>query len=242
MKRILFTILTLTTLLGSMANAEVQVIQVKRNIPLSDDEPVYKDYYLSGGSKSGLRENLVVPVWRWVNLRENSQAQDQSMKILEPVGWLKIIFTQDQFSVARLYEPANYEKGPIFDQPGIMIGDIISLERSFMAKPNHEMPPDSTQLLQPKEQASSSEPNLQNTTSSQAVVISPTVTPVTVKALEDPGITTAGATVRSPAAPPINLPNTQEGDPKKMELRTQGEIKAPIPEGPKPASIDKSIL
>lgn len=147
MKRILITLFTLAHLKSAVVKAEVQVIQVRRNIPLADDEPVYKDYYLSGGIKSGLRNNLVVPVLRWVNLRENSQAQDQSMKILEPVGWLRIVFVQDQLAVARLYEPADYLTGPVLEQPGIMMGDIISLEHSYVAKPAPKLPKDSSQVI-----------------------------------------------------------------------------------------------
>lgn len=134
MKRIFSFSSILILFLSFKSLSQIQVIQVKRNIPLSDAEPVFKDYYLSGGAKEGLRVNLVVPVTRWVNLRENNQAQDQSMKMLEPVGWLKVILAQDHLSVARLYEAANYVNTPILEQPGILMGDVVSLERSFMSK------------------------------------------------------------------------------------------------------------
>ena len=129
-----------------MARAEIQVIQVKRNIPLSEDEKVYKDYYLSGGYKDGLRINLVVPVHRWVSLREGNKAQEQAIKMNEPVGWLKILFAQDHLAVARLYELASIEESPIMDQPGIMLGDSVTLEKSFIAKPQKKAVKDSSQL------------------------------------------------------------------------------------------------
>lgn len=161
MKRIL--LLSIATIAvaaqRAKASAEIQVIQVKRNIPLSDQEPVYKDYYLSGGLKSGLRVNLVVPVFRWINLRENTQAQDQSMKILEPVGWLKVIFTQDQLAVARLYASSDFSEQPVLDLPGIMMGDVISLENSYIPKSSHKAPKDSLQVIEPKEEASLRSPS-----------------------------------------------------------------------------------
>lgn len=159
MKRIFFTLTATLILPYFSAKAEVQVIQVRRNIPLSDDEPIYKDYYLSGGIKSGLRVNLVVPILRWVNLRENNQAQDQSLKIQEPVGWLKVIFAQDQLAVARLYEGPDAAISPVLEQPGIMMGDIVDLEHTFMAKPAQKPPKDSSQVIEDvthKEQSSSS--------------------------------------------------------------------------------------
>lgn len=213
MKRILFTALATLMIYSSFARADIQIIQVKRNLPLSDDEPVYKDYYLSGGKKSGLRENLVVPVWRWVNLRENNQAQDQSMKILEPVGWLKVIFAQDQLAVARLYESADFEKGPVFDQLGIMIGDLISLEHSFMAKPNFKMPKDSAQVVQ---------------------INAPTPAPGEMHVVE------VNAVIHSGEAPAVVAPkpleaSTSEPPPNKLDPNLKP------PEGPKPASIEKAI-
>ncbi len=151
MKRILsFSILSAAFLSFLSLNgfAQIQVIQVKRNIPLSDEELVYKDYYLSGGAKEGLRLHLVVPVTRWVNLRDNNQAAEQSTKMLEPVGWLQIIFIQDRFSVARLYESVNYASSPVLDQPGVLIGDAVSLERSYIPKSVGKPPPkDSAQVI-----------------------------------------------------------------------------------------------
>lgn len=157
MKRILSFSIILILFSSIKSLSQIQVIQVKRNIPLSDEEPVFKDYYLSGGTKEGLRVNLVVTVTRWVNLRENNKAQEQSMKMLEPVGWLKVIFAQDHLAVARLYEVPNYLNTPILEQPGILMGDIVSLERSFMSKNNNKPPKDSAQVI---EKTSSLTPNL----------------------------------------------------------------------------------
>jgi hypothetical protein len=240
MKRILFTALATLLIYSSFARAEIQIIQVKRNLPLSDDEPVYKDYYLSGGKKSGLRENLVVPVWRWVNLRENNQAQDQSMKILEPVGWLKVIFVQDQLAVARLYENPDFEKGPIFDQPGVMIGDIISLEHSYMSKPNYKMPKDSAQLVQVEE------PHIEP----HVVAIEANVVPALAPSLslEAAAKTTSVLPEGAPSAVSPQTPAAPVPPPPKLEatVKTGESVNKLDPnlkqaEGPKPASLEKSI-
>lgn len=175
MKRVLSfsSILILILLLSFKSLSQIQVIQVKRNIPLSDAEPVFKDYYLSGGTKEGLRVNLVVPVTRWVNLRENSQAQDQSMKMLEPVGWLKVILAQDHLSVARLYEAPNYINTPILEQPGILMGDVVSLERSFMSKSGSKLPKDSSSQVIEKENYSLQENSKDFKNSSIVVSVNP---------------------------------------------------------------------
>jgi hypothetical protein len=236
MKRILFTALATLVIFSSFARAEIQIIQVKRNLPLSDDEPVYKDYYLSGGKKSGLRENLVVPVWRWVNLRENNQAQDQSMKILEPVGWLKVIFTQDQLAVARLYESADFEKGPVFDQLGIMMGDIISLEHSFMAKPNYKMPKDSAQISQVEQPIVETHVVEVNAVPAQPIqaVETASLTPNAPLPAQAPS-----AAVASVSASPISKKEEGGATPNEAVSKLDPNLKPP--EGPKPASIEKSI-
>lgn len=214
MRRILLTVISCIHLGGHLAKADIQVIQVRRNIPLSDDEPVYKDYYLSAGKKAGLRVNLVLPVWRWVNLRENSQAQDQSMKIMEPIGWLKVIFVQDQLSVARLYQSADYEKGPVFDQPGIMIGDIVSLQNSYMAKPGMAPPKDSAQQQELK----------------VSMEIFPAQQPtVAIDANKAPAISSA-----IPAENPINTAK----DERNLKLTPDpASVINPGP-GPRPASVE----
>lgn len=132
--------------------ADIQVIQVKRNIPLSDGDPIYKDYYLSGGTKEGLKVNLVVPVMRWVNLRENNQAQDQSMKLLEPVGWLRVIYTQERLAVARLHNLTEKESLPVMEQPGILVGDIVTTEKSYVYRPSKK---ENTKLAKRKVEATS---------------------------------------------------------------------------------------
>lgn len=223
MKGILFTAIASIFLHTAVVRAEVQVIQVKRNIPLSENEPVFKDYYLSGGSKSGLRVNLVVPVWRWINLRENSQGQDQSMKILEPVGWLKVIFVQEQFSVGRLYEAADYEQGPIFEQPGIMMGDIISLEKSFMSKPNYKMPVDSAQVVQAKNDDRENEATV------------PTIAPlIEVKTEVAATAPDAKSEVMTPAVPSAK----QELATKTAEVPARSQAEPNLIQGPKPASVE----
>ncbi len=173
MKRILLSLLIFLIHTSVALSAEIHVIQVKRNIPMTDDEPIYKDYYISGGTKNGLKTNLVVPVVRWINLRENNQAQDQALKILEPVAWLKIIYVQDQLSIARLYETANYKNDPVLDQPGVMMGDLISLENSYLAKPNKVLPRDSMQVIESKK---SEEPKHESSRSSNTTLPSEKIT------------------------------------------------------------------
>ncbi|MEQ1723651.1 MAG: hypothetical protein ABL930_10780, partial [Pseudobdellovibrio sp.] len=41
---------------------EIVVVDVKRNITLADEDPVYKDFYINAGEGTSLRKNMVVLV------------------------------------------------------------------------------------------------------------------------------------------------------------------------------------
>lgn len=110
---------------------ESQVIEVRRNIPLSDKDPVFKDFYINSGSESGLKKNLVVTALRKVNIKDARGTMAYG-EILIPVGQLKIIFVQNRLSVAREYKLLNRNEYPMLEQTGIMSGDLIESKGGFV--------------------------------------------------------------------------------------------------------------
>ncbi|MGE0631294.1 MAG: hypothetical protein AB7O96_02725 [Pseudobdellovibrionaceae bacterium] len=145
-----FCAIVLITLLASnLAHARnAYIFDVKRNIPMSEYEPIYKDYYINAGTADGLKTNLVFDVIRYVSLKDlTSQGQGEALTV--PVGQLKVLFAQDTVAVARLVRLYSREDLPILDQVGIMVGDRISLKDSFVDKKSKRkiagMEPDLTQ-------------------------------------------------------------------------------------------------
>ena len=68
MKTVIFLI---GVLIISTTNAQdILVVDVKRNITLSDNDPVYKDFYINAGEGSSLKKNLVVNVKRKITIRK----------------------------------------------------------------------------------------------------------------------------------------------------------------------------
>ncbi|MCB0368345.1 MAG: hypothetical protein KDD45_02630 [Bdellovibrionales bacterium] len=118
--------------LASQAD-EMSIFEVRRNIPLSDSEPVYKDFYLKGNESTGLKRNLVVQVYRKMILRDSAGAQVMG-EIAVPIGQLKIIAIYGKISIAREYK--NYSRAdlPMLEEPWFMIGDFIDLKESFLDK------------------------------------------------------------------------------------------------------------
>jgi hypothetical protein len=111
--------------------AELSVIDVRRNITLSEEDTVYKDFYLSGGTETGLKRNMVVTAVRKLNIRDASGANSFG-EIQVPVGQLKIIAVYDKIAVAREFTLLSRDELPMLEQIGIMNGDKIEIKGAFI--------------------------------------------------------------------------------------------------------------
>jgi len=124
----------LTILLASSGTAlaqDIQVIDVRRNITLAEDELPYKDFYLNAGEGSGLKKNLVVQAVRSITIRDASGAQSFG-EIQVPVGQLRILAVYPKIAVAREYKLLSRDDFPMLEQIGIMTGDKIELRAAFV--------------------------------------------------------------------------------------------------------------
>lgn len=109
---------------------EMSVVEVKRNIPLSDEDPVYKDYAINAGSSSGLKKNLVVFAKRKISIKDGSAKTIGDVET--NVAQLKIIHVDSKVSIAREYKLIPRDEEVMVEQIGVMTGDRIDLAGSFM--------------------------------------------------------------------------------------------------------------
>ena len=132
-----FSIFALFMAISNTAKADdISVVDVRRNITLSDDEPVFKDFYLSAGEGSALRRNMVVRVKRKVSVKE---APTKTLGDFDAeVGYLKIIQVGNKVSVAREFKLTPRDEHPMLQQIGIMSGDRIDMTGAYIdnSKPN----------------------------------------------------------------------------------------------------------
>jgi hypothetical protein len=112
---------------AQMQLQDVQIIDVRRNIPLSDDAPVYKDFYLNGGLERGLKKNQTITVVRKMAVRDAMGSQTFG-ELMIPVGQLKVIAVNDRIAVAREVKLISRDEEPMLEQIGIMNGDLIQLK------------------------------------------------------------------------------------------------------------------
>ncbi len=126
-----FILLSLFSL--EMFAADTSIVEVRRNIPLSDSEPTYKDFYIFMEAAGALKENTVVTAFRSQALKDATGTQNLGeLKI--PVGRLKIIAVQNRLAVAREIELLSRDALPMLEQRGLMIGDRIDIASAKAAK------------------------------------------------------------------------------------------------------------
>lgn len=110
---------------------DLSVIEVRRNIPLSDSDPIYKDYYINSGAEAGLKKNMVITAQRKLTVKD-ATGTNTFGEVVIPVGQLKIISVQGHIAIAREYKLIPREDEPMIEQIGVMIGDKVALEGSFI--------------------------------------------------------------------------------------------------------------
>lgn len=134
-------VLLALSLTPQLAFAEdIFVIDSRRNIPLADNEPVYKDYYLNAGTGSGLKKDLVVNVVRKVVIRDAAGAATVG-EMDVPVAQLKVLAVFGKVTVARDYKTLSRDDHPMLEQTGVMSGDRIELKNSFVDRNKPETKP-----------------------------------------------------------------------------------------------------
>ncbi len=112
---------------------DLTIFDVRKNLPMSDTEIVYRDFYINGGSESGLNSGMVITVERRMPLYDNYQnrsAGDLQLKVAK----IKIIHVQKGISVARLFSEFTRENAPILEDNFIMVGDRLDMDSATSEK------------------------------------------------------------------------------------------------------------
>lgn len=124
--------ITMAVLISYAAHAkDIQIFGLKKTLPLTDDEPVYHDFYINAGKVVGLKKGMILNVYRRETLYDTFQNKSHGdLKV--SVGTVKIIHTQPNLSVARLYSIQGRKNTPILDYNYIMVGDHLDIKSARM--------------------------------------------------------------------------------------------------------------
>ncbi len=107
---------------------DLAIIAVKKNITLSDDEPVFHDLIINTGENGGLKRNQILTAFRRVGIRDYSGVQSYG-EIDIPVGEIKILSVYGRVAIARQVKLYPREENPVLDVFGMMSGDRLELKK-----------------------------------------------------------------------------------------------------------------
>lgn len=123
----------LLAFLPMTAFADLTIFDVRKNLPMSDHDPVYRDFIINGGSESGLTAGMLITVQRRIPLYDsyqNRSAGDLHLKVAR----IKIIHVQKGLAVARLHSEFTREGTPLLEDNYIMVGDQLDLSSAGSEK------------------------------------------------------------------------------------------------------------
>lgn len=105
---------------------EVQVIDIRKSLKLSNEEKDFTDYYLNAGNDLGIKPGTVFTLYRRISVIDRL-GTNQGRPLSIPVGKIKIIYVAKDLSVARVEILEKNEASPLVDYRGIMLGDLINV-------------------------------------------------------------------------------------------------------------------
>ncbi len=129
MRRFLQTIaIVLIWTITSSSAREYVVYNIGIEIPMSDEVIPKKNFYINMGSNQGLREGVVVDVFRVVS-RIDPYKTKKRFNYKVKIGELEILHSEDDSAIASMSSLKNTDKDALyFEVDGIMIGDHVAVK------------------------------------------------------------------------------------------------------------------
>lgn len=137
MRNLFITFIALA-IASAAAAASLEIVDVKRNIPLAETDPVYKDFYIKVSGKGDLKKNQVVKATRKITVKDTSLKAVGDFTTV--IGFLKIVQVSDTIAVGREFKLIPRSDEAMIEQIGFMVGDEIDTSESFtdISKPGEK--------------------------------------------------------------------------------------------------------
>lgn len=118
----------LFTIFFALFSGAAEILEVRNQIPMTNDAPRIKDYYLSTDG-SNLKKDLVVKIVRKISV---SQGKKNVGEVTVEIGQLRILAVVDKIAIAREYKLFSNDQTPITESVGFMTGDQVEMANSFI--------------------------------------------------------------------------------------------------------------
>lgn len=89
-----------------------------------------KDYYLKIGKVQGLKVGSILKVLRKVPFKYNliiGNDTEESMDFKVNIGRLKVVFVEEEMSIARVHSLIPGERLPVLKNDSIIVGDFVEI-------------------------------------------------------------------------------------------------------------------
>lgn len=116
---------------------DFSIFEVRRELALSNEEKIEKDYYIYAGSDEGVKVGAVYDVVRKVPLYDGFQNRSLG-EITIKVAQLKVIYASKGVSVARHYKNFSRASIPVLRDNYILLGDIVDISSESKASVERE--------------------------------------------------------------------------------------------------------
>ncbi len=114
--------------------ADYSIFEIHKTLPMENNEPAFKDYYVNAGGESGIKKGMYLNVIRNSSVLDPAKNSNQgSLKI--QIAKLHIIQVDKHISVGRLVTQTSNDERPGVDYEGIMIGDVLDIDSASMEAP-----------------------------------------------------------------------------------------------------------
>lgn len=122
----LFLIFTFTASMGFAR--DYIIFSISQDIPMGiKDENIKKNFYVNMGDKQGLKPGTTLDVFRVISRLDPYESKTRYNYRVK-IGELEVLHTEENSSIANLKNINLQEKTPLFDVPGLMIGDHVGVK------------------------------------------------------------------------------------------------------------------
>lgn len=146
---IILVFLILSDVSAQAQSKQFTIFDIRRNLPLTENEQVYRDYYVNLGTDDGVKEGAVLAVYRRLPVTDVYRNKTHT-DLVVPLGHIKVILAQRSMSVARLASLVDQAQIPVVQYEKIMLGDRVELS-SQLAADSKPLAPKSEVPLETKE-------------------------------------------------------------------------------------------
>ncbi len=108
--------------------SDFKVFGIRTDFPMADGQPLYRDVYVSMGTKQGIKAGSALDAYRVVTtVDELNQrtGRNYSFKIAK----LKVIHAEPEMAVARVVQMLPPETTPLGAFTNVMVGDEVEVGR-----------------------------------------------------------------------------------------------------------------